>query len=279
MKIKPIKKGKAPNYPTIEHYVEHPELLSKNIPESWMRNKYVATSLATFILLGNPKTRIQTNQIGTEILDKINSEVKDNTISEVTDSFKIAPIFAHGDGAGATGCVVMSPPVFIPEDEAKKIIFNKLAEEGFTIDTVNTESIEFKTKQIAISCIGQEELSKYPEVEVKMKLDGYESNMKLAIEFVSVDDYQKFAEKENLWGCSVTEYDTKKAAEIIREELVANGKTNAVIFYDPITSIDFERNNDWRKSEIIARKDAEKLLLEQVEDFIKWFKKENIIEK
>lgn len=279
MKIKPVKKAKDPNYPIIDYYIKNPGLLSKNIPESWIRNKYVATSLATFILIGSPKTRIIANQNTCEILEKHSSDTNYLVQDEISDPVKIAPVFAHGDGSGATGCVVMSPPVFISEDEARKIIFDKLNEEGFVIDTIKTDNVKFKSRQIAISCIGDDELKEYPEVEVEIKMDGYDPTLNLAIEFVSVDDYFKFAEKDNLWGCSVIEFGTKKAAEIIREELVKNGKSNTVVFYDPITSIDFDKHDDWRKSELEAKEEATKLLLAQVEDFIKWIKKEKILRK
>ncbi len=42
----------------------------------------------------------------------------------------VAPIFEHGEGRGATGCVVISPPVFLSEEEALQIVKEELAKHG-----------------------------------------------------------------------------------------------------------------------------------------------------
>ena len=38
----------------------------------------------------------------------------------------VAPIFQHGEGRGATGCIVMSPPVFLSEEEALLVVREEL---------------------------------------------------------------------------------------------------------------------------------------------------------
>jgi hypothetical protein len=100
MKIKPIKQAKRPNYPTFEYYIEHPELLYKSIPESWLKNKCVAASLATFVLLGcsnsNSNSRIK-HSSNFEIVNKFNSFVKERIAMEQQNSVKAAPIFVHGE--------------------------------------------------------------------------------------------------------------------------------------------------------------------------------------
>lgn len=277
MKIKPVKQTKTPNYPILDHYINNPGLLSKNIPESWIKNKYVATSLATFILFGTTRSNLLANKAGIEILENSSSDFKDQTKDEIKDSIKIAPIFAHGDGSGAIGCIVMSPPVFISEDEARSIIFNALEVEGIKFDTKDCPEIKFKSFPIANDCYSEDKnTEKAPDANVELKMDGYNKELNLAIQFVSGDDYFKFRSDD---GCmsSIQGYDTKKAAEIIRKELIANGKTNTVVFYDPITTIDFERDDNWKICQEVAKEEAKKLLLAQVEDFIEWIKNEKII--
>ena len=291
MEIKPIKQVKQPNYPTFEYYVEHPELLYRNIPESWLKNKYVAASLGAFILLGSPKSKLVAQTANIEIVDRINSEEKPQNAAEQQDSIKVAPIFVHGDGSGATGCIVMSPPVFISEDDAKKIIFNALRKEGIKFDTKNCPEIQFTAPPIANSTYSIyvyededgnviDKNDKFPDAKVNLKMDGYNKEMNFSFQYVSVKDFNEFKSEERGWS-SVQGYYTKKAAEIIQEKLVADGKTNAVVFYDPITriNIDFDKNNDWKKMRKDAKEEAEKLLLAQVEDFIKWLRAEGIIKK
>lgn len=283
MKIKPVKKSKKPNYPTIELYINNPDLLSKNVPENWLKNSCVATSLATFILLGSPKIKVQASCIITEITDKIDYNQNDSIKEVIKDSVKIAPIFAHGEGSGSTGCVVMSPPVFISENEARDLIFKRLKEEGFNLKIENTDTIQFKSKQIALSCLSEDEIKKYPEIDVIIKLDAYDSILNFAIIYVSKDDLRNFVERKNWNNCSVSSYKTKKAAELIRNEFIENGKTNAVVFYEPLPY-----EGDYTTRELIElelkgenhiltqRNLSKQLLLEQVEDFIKWLKQENI---
>ena len=38
------------------------------------------------------------------------------------DAFSVAPVFIHGEGRGALGCVVVSPPVFLSEAEALEVL-------------------------------------------------------------------------------------------------------------------------------------------------------------
>lgn len=278
MEIKPVKQAKKPKYPTLEYYIKNPELLSNSIPESWIKNKYVVLSLATFVLLGSPRSGGTVNPSATEIQDKIGPDQKGQVSVRDHDPVKIAPIFAHGDGSGATGCIVMSPPVFISEDEAREIIFNALSAEGIAFDTTDCPVIKFKALPIANDCFGDNDTTNVPDVNVEFRMDGYNKELNLAIQYVSADDYYKFRSDDGCWS-SVQGFDTKRAAEIIRKELNANGKTNTVVFYDPMPSVNFEDNEGWEKSQKEAKKKASKQLLAQVTDFIKWIKKENFIPK
>ncbi|HBO43451.1 MAG TPA: hypothetical protein DD670_05880, partial [Planctomycetaceae bacterium] len=45
----------------------------------------------------------------------------------------VAPVFEHGEGSGSTGCIVMTPPVFLSEEEAMQIIKDELAKHGIAL--------------------------------------------------------------------------------------------------------------------------------------------------
>ncbi|NVN94988.1 MAG: hypothetical protein HXX18_06860 [Bacteroidetes bacterium] len=273
MELKAIKKRKAPNYPTIDYFIENPELLSKRIPDKWLKNKYVASSLATFIFLGNPDIHKSKDLKTIVIVESIDKEKKAENQQVKQDAIKVAPIFVHGKGSGASGCIVMSPPVFISEDEALKIILEALKAENISFDTVKGPVISFKALAIADDCLDEKNVA---DAKVKIKMDGYNAKYNIAFEFVSTKDFNKFRSDSKCFS-SVQGYDTKKAAELLRDELKANSKTNAVVFYDPISHINFENSKNWKKSETKAKEESKKLLLEQVNDFIKWIKKEHII--
>ena len=283
MEIKSVSNSRQPNYPTIELFVKHPELLTRNIPSSWLKNQFVATSLAAFLLsgcgTGTTKKNVEVEAVDSlDINNTTSTQEKEDATNDIVAN--IAPIFAHGEGSGATGCMVMSPPVFISEDEARKIIFNALSKQGILFDTTSCPEIKFTAPPIANDCYGRDFFDDdttrvVSDAYVELKMDGYNKDLNLAIQFVSREDFSKFTSFD---GCvsSVSRYNTKQAAEIIREKLITDGKTNAVIFYDPISRIDFEKSDDWRKSEREATEKSKKLLLKQVDDFIKWLKKNNI---
>lgn len=260
MEIKPVKKKKEPDYPTLEFYVKNPEMLSRNIPESWMKNKYVATSIAAFILCGTPHSNGKSVTAAIEIIDKLNSDDKATNENNPTmsDSMKVAPIFAHGDGSGSTGCIVMSPPVFISEDEAKSIIFEALAKENILFDTKNCPTLKFDAPPLANDCLKEiERMTK--TTQVKITMDGYNADYNLAIQFMSSKDFRTFRIEDGCYS-SGSHYDTKTAAELLRAELKKKGILNAAVFYDPLPS---DESNE----------DAKQDLLMQVNDFIQWFKK------
>lgn len=45
----------------------------------------------------------------------------------------VAPIFEHGEGRGATGCVVVNPPVFLSEQDAMQVIREELPKSGVSL--------------------------------------------------------------------------------------------------------------------------------------------------
>jgi hypothetical protein len=271
MKIKAVKKQKVPNYPRIDLFIHNPEMLNNRIPVTWYKNKIIAGALSTFVLCGSC-----TKQAITKPVTEAEQGVEGNRIKtqETKDLIKIAPIFVHGDGSGAIGCIVMSPPVFIDEDEAMKIILGELSKAGLSFDTADVKNeIKFKSIQIAVSCSDEKEIDAMPLVDVEIKFDGYNKEKNIVLEYVAVPDFEKFAIDPG--GCSVSEFNTKKAAEILRSEIVKNGNVNAVVFYDPMPSIDRDKYEESGMKKI--EKDAKDMLVAQVSDFIAWAKTEGLI--
>jgi hypothetical protein len=286
MEVRPVRSSKKPIYPAIEIFENNPRILMESIPSRWLNNGVVAGALASFILGGCSSSRIDsvgTAQFGPVSLLASCSRPDGQHANQ--ESVKVAPVFVHGDGSGAEGCVVVAPPVFISEEEAREIILDEFKKESLGLAFNEEKEIAFSSRQIAISCISDKELDDYPEIDVTIGFDGYDKKKNLAYEYVSVKDYQKFADEKNLNYCSVTEFETKKAAEIIRDEMKKKGETNGVVFYDPITIFGRDWNDtthidepyDWEKGEKMAKEEAKKLLVAQVHDFIQWLKKEKLL--
>ena len=268
MEIKSVNNSRQPNYPTIELFIKHPELLSRNIPNSWLKNKFVSTSLAAFLLYGGGTSVAQESE-ETNVVNTIkdsNSDTK-KPQKKKEDVTNIAPVFAHGEGNGSIGCIVVAPPVFLSEDEAIKIILDKLRAEGYNFSTENCPAMSFKVLPLA------DEWSK-GKTKVKLKMDAYNSNAKWVIQFISTGDISKF--KNDNYRSSLSRYETKKAAEIINQALKEQQETNAVVFYDPLTRIDLSARIEFQENLQKTKKESKDLLLAQVEDFIKWLKTNNI---
>lgn len=284
MEIKPVHNTIKPNYPTLELFMLYPELLSRNVPGSWLRNKFVATSLMAFLLSGCGTNTTKKSET-VEIVDSLETNLSSarQTVANPTDTknrlqkkiknklaaTEVAPVFAHGSGSGATGCVVMSPPVFLSEDEALEIILNELALEGYSLSRENCPVFPFKVPPIANECGEYDGRAK-----IQLEMDAYNPNSNWVIQFITTDDFAKF--KNDNCISSVSGYDTKQAAEIINEQLKKQKKTNAVVFYDPVTRIDFSKPGDFHMHIKLAKEESQNLLIAQVRDFIQWLKSNNI---
>jgi len=280
MEIKPVKSTKKPGYPTISRYIEHPQLLSKNIPVAWLKNKYVTTALASFIMYGcNNFSNTAKNQPSVEIIpDSLSGNRNQQQADAIHGmSVKVAPVFVHGEGRGVTGCVAISPPVFISEEEALNIIFEALEAEGIKIQSGNNPVIKFSAPAIADDChFFDEEKTELPVAKVELEADGYNQENNLIIHYVSTWDFDKFRSEDDCRS-SVQDYDTQKAAGLIRENLVKEGKNNAVVFYDPLISE--RRRTRVGEPEETTKVTSRDMLLAQVQDFIVWMKNEGLLNK
>jgi hypothetical protein len=194
------------------------------------------------------------------------------------DPVKIARIFSHGDGTGAIGCEVMSPPVFISEDEARKIIFTALKKENLIFSITNTPVLKFDAPPIANDCFFEKQKKNVKKAKVEIQMDGYNKKYNLAIEYVSTADFKKF-KNDDACESTVEGFNTKGAAELIMNELKTQGTTNAVVFYDPMPLVSYRNTELYGDPEIRINNLAREQLLAQVKDFIEWIKKEGIIKQ
>jgi hypothetical protein len=279
-----LKIYKSPNYPTIEVVFTQPDILMKNMPKKWQTNKLIVTAMFSFSLYGcvgqNNDPKHQKPQKEFVIIDKAGTP--DTIILNTMDSAAVAPIFVHGSGVGASGCVMISPPVYLSEEEAMEIIIHELKKEGIKFDdTYQGDSISIKRKKIIYNWDATNKDGRTKEVIEKNKLfpDAYNKDMNMILEYVSYVDYDKFCDQEPEIS-SVSSYDIKGAAEKIREVLHKKGQLNAVVFYDPVGWADKDdRNSGWDQMEKSGKKNATELLKQQVADFVDWLKKEELKKK
>jgi hypothetical protein len=220
----------------------------------------------------------------------------------------VAPIFAHGEGRGATGCVVVSPPVFLSEEEGMQILREELAKHkielkpGGVLEGVLVPGREAR-HEFATNEKG-EQVEKCTEVDVPNRdkpfdLSGIDSDRRIAVEFVSRKEYDKYRSEDrgadgSYIMSSVTRYEFKPVAERLLSVAEKQGKDHVFlgVFYDPLgrppkdenedRKSDMEALKDWVESrkdrDKISKQESEKLLRQQAEDFVAWLKTKKAID-
>lgn len=113
----PVSRYDTPSYPTQLDVLATPEILAAHPPRGWLSNRDLAAFAAALLAA---------NFAGCD-------SDKDHTLRKRLAPHAaavVAPVFEHGDGRGATGCVVISPPAFLSEEEALAVIREELTAHG-----------------------------------------------------------------------------------------------------------------------------------------------------
>ena len=282
MKCKKVRRYVAPQYPTREYLVEHPELLNW-VPKRWRKNRLVLAVLSMVVplLLARQAT------------------AGDKTAPKAA-TVRVAPLFIHGDGRGAFGCVAVNPPVFLSEDEARQVVQDEAKKAGITFEA---DALTLKDVTVPVTdqfgFLDEEEKGKNEKTQKNtaasktqrrdLWLDGYAGKQKIAYEIVSQQDFADWERKDRSGWCSVSSYDFKSTAETLRNGLAqAKGDTVAAVFYEPGASApevaspkgkatEAEWKAHWQAREKAGKELGEKELRLQVRDFIEWLKAQGVI--
>jgi hypothetical protein len=184
----------------------------------------------------------------------------------------VAPIFEHGTGRGATGCMVITPPVFLSEEEALLILREELAVHGIQLKSgavFENVRIPHRFKIYDLKETDKKDPGK-AVIESKkkakpLKLTGLDSKKKVAVQFISEKPYydlggiqdsygsndldkpeKKKGDSEEYWFhvSSVQGYDFKDAANFMIAQVKKQGGKPVYlgVFYDPLEPN--PKNND-----------------------------------
>jgi hypothetical protein len=238
MDARPVRRYRIPRYPTKLRVLAEPELLARHVPAAWRKRAEVAGT-AVLLALGGP--------LG----------------CDSGPPAVVAPLFEHGDGRGSTGCVVVSPPVFLSEEEALQVIQEELAQSRIVLSKAGTRQSD---------------------------LDGVDPTRKVAVEFVSDADYDEFGRPRS-WFLTVEStlhsHDPKALAKSPPSWLKSKASgMHLGVFYDPVAkwnarAVKEPPDGDWGKVYAAAQEEAKaqsrELLREQVRDFVDWLKAQGAI--
>lgn len=281
MNCRSVRRYREPRYPTRDYLQDHPELL-EYVPERWRKNRLVLVVLS----------------IALPILLARHSQAEDTKVVK-HDSVRVAPLFVHGDGRGSFGCVVVNPPVFLSEAEARQVVQDEARKAGidFAAETLVLKDVAVPaTDQFGFlkKMKDEEKGKKVPTQELNaqqrdLQLDGYDKSLNIAFETVSMDDFRDWEKKGRTGWCSVSSYDFKGTAETLTNGLArAKGDAIVAVFYEPGASApetarpkrnltDGERKARWQARENAAKELGKEELRQQVRGFVAWLKAQGVI--
>lgn len=257
MKLQPVRGYRGPRYPTHAILQAHPELL-RLVPRRWRRNAVVLAAVAgaAALVYGCQKAAVPA---GPSV---------------------VAPLFVHGQGQGSFGCKVITPPVFLSEDEAKAVIREEAAKAGVLFANDCRPALHIGLP------VTDPNFDRSPVAHRRrgrFQLDGADAKRGISFAYVSTDDFEAWQKRQP--QATVYRQDTKAAAVALRESLVEARPTGHVaVFYDPMAQSgggppggmkDFSawQGRQQAASEHLARQQ----LREQVRDFLRWLKAQGVI--
>ena len=280
MKSKSVRKYAQPKYPTRLEIAARPVLLHRHQPPAWRKWPELTGAAGLFLLAD--AARLPAADSPPPGASQNPAQAKALAI--------VAPIFQHGEGRGATGCIVMSPPVFLSEQEALQVIREELAAQGVTLGT----------NQTAIAGVTRTDWPVRTTQEL-FKADLAAPNKKVFVEFLSERDatpwdYKRGKEEGNFQVSTVRSYDMPKTAAYVakRVERQATDKVYFGTFYDPMAgTMDIQKaaaqlppekskstgqlTRGLLQQQVDARAESRRLLRLQVQDFLKWLQAQGAI--
>lgn len=215
MKVAPVSHYAEPRFPTHAIFDAHPELL-RLVPSRWRNNQAVLTVLASLCLA---VTGCKTDH---------------RPIVDQTASFsKVAPIFLHGGGQGAFGCVSVTPPVFLSEVEARQVIVEEGKRAGvlFTVENQILPRVNIPVTDEYSFIFAK---TKKPRIRKQaLELDGTDVKEHISYEYISQEDFRAWEKPTGF--CTASLYDIIGTAKILRQNIAKMKPKGAyAIFYDPV---------------------------------------------
>jgi hypothetical protein len=275
MDPRPVPRTPIPAYPTRLQILEDPSLLERHLPPAWRRHAELAAAATVFLAV---------NVAGHGQSAETEDPDAPPPAAPATPPAVVAPIFEHGDGRGATGCVVVAPPVFLSEEEALQVISEELGKHGITLGehevTLPDVTIPPRHRKDFDGDEVVEELTRARPLE----LDARSTEPRVALEFVSREEYFELGGVDfppNSFS-SVRSYDTREVAQRLAEQVQAQGEGMYFgAFYDPMVKITREEGAQedvtWEELQKRTRERARTQLREQVQDFVEWLQGQGVI--
>lgn len=193
----------------------------------------------------------------------------------------------------------VAPPVYLSEEEAAKLIAEEALSAGVKFETAGDlpSLVSDRLPTTSGSTIKESKKDEYVRSGT-LALDGYDSRLGLAFEFVSKDDVVEWRDKNDKITSTVELFDALDTAKRLSEAV-----SRTAVFYDPMgrsgeSVKEYIRESDALMEELVGQPDAvyaermaelserwekrwraeaEENLRLQVRDFLAWLAGEGII--
>ncbi|MCL2672250.1 MAG: hypothetical protein FWF10_09500 [Clostridiales bacterium] len=188
------------------------------------------------------------------------------------------PLFEHGNGVGVYGCVSVTAPIFLSEDDAFAIIRDEFANLELKVTPGEVKLTNIQIPKTDLSPGWDAEAQEQTQIG-NFVFDFIVEGRNIAIEFVSGMDVYEWRGSEI--HSTVVVYNCIEAAETLNISLNALEKEYIhAVLYDPVEPFEgrwWAPDEETRQliDEAYAR--AAELLREQVKDFIAWLFAQGII--
>jgi hypothetical protein len=297
MEIKPVSNCPRPGYPTRKEAQTAPAWLLDHLPERWRR--IIAAGGTGVVLLaagmsgceGQPGSP---NGGGGAQTQPSAAGAPADEAAHVRGNMKaiVAPIFNHGEGRGATGCVVIAPPVFLTEEDALQVIQDELSKAGIDLTSrkVVLPEVAIKARIERWETKGNKLDIRQEEVETSKPLELQLADPKrhVGIEFVGEANYYAVGGASS--GSTVQRYDFKDRANFVAQQVRAKSRGLYVgVLYDPGATapqpqltLDECQDRDlvqrrYKQAEEQGRASAREDLRKQVQDLAAWLKQQGAV--
>ena len=280
MKPASVQAYPPPSYPTRLEALSDPLFLERYLPPAFAANLRLRGMVALFVAVStagchqNAAASPASPPEGTGI---IQIPVDPSPVSSGgrapsgPASALVAPLFEHGDGRGATGCVMIAPPVFLSEEDAMSVVREELAAAGIRF---SGKRMPIPGAQVTHPARGGGDR----QTSSQLVMDAVDSSNRIAVEFITVNDSASYDGGADFG--SVTSYDTKSAAKAVNSALQQS--TSPMYFgvlYDPCEFVEPDRSQhqDWDALEAITKRKSLEQLRRQVKDFVAWLQKHGAV--
>ena len=226
MKVQPVGRYQLPRYPTRDILDDHPALL-RALPNRWRQSAVVLAALSA------------TAALVTGCRQQAAQAAEEKEVAPPAPAVHlVAPIFQHGNGQGAFGCVAVNPPVFLSEEEARQVVLEESKRVGIAFTPDGRTFEQFPVPVTRQEYAGDKK-TYLPAVQTaQLVLDGMDAKRGIGFEYVSETDFAAWRAKDNGMMSTAWSENLLAPARQLRDELEKVKPAGAYgVFYDPMVGM------------------------------------------